>query len=188
MRTFLFLCIVFLFAGQAPAGNAVSDACKRLCETEKECVRKCVGHAELMELRADLINMAAAFHKDPELRMTALRTGAGLDAFEICGKSGWSTDNKLICLRAYPTPELMRSCKKLSPREDEQVLCVRNGKSAASVDACAKLLVSNELRVKCVSLQVTARATEACNLKGQGSRDRLRCLETSAGRRPASED
>lgn len=167
------------------AGNAVSEACKRLCEAERDCVRKCVGHSELMELRADLINVAADFHKEPELRLTALRTGASLETFDICRKSGWSTDNQLTCLRAYPTPELMKSCKKLSPREEEQVKCIRMGKTAAEVDACMKILVSNDLRLECVGLQLPVKVTEGCDLKGRGSRDRVECLKRS-DRVPAS--
>jgi hypothetical protein len=168
------------------AGSAVNDACKRLCETERECVRKCVGHSELMELRADLINVASDFHKEPELRLTALRTGASLETFEICRRSGWSTANQLTCLRAYPTPELMKSCKKLSPREEEQVKCIRIGKTSAEVDACLKILVSNELRLECVGLKLAAEEIESCELKGKGSHDRLRCLKGSA-RHPASQ-
>ncbi len=177
----------FFLATNSHAGNAVNEACKELCKSGKDCIRRCVGHSELMELKADLIQLAAAFHKDPELRLTALRTGANKDSFEICGKSGWSTDNQLICLRSYPTPELMKSCKRLSPIEADQVKCVRNGRSAQAVDACSRILVSNDLRIRCVRLDLSAFETSACDLPGKGSKERLRCLERKSGRTPASD-
>ena len=177
MKSSLLLFLALFSLSGAHAGNAVNDACKRLCETDGDCVRKCVAHAELMELKADVIHVAAGFHKSVDMRLTALRTGASIETFETCGKSGWSTDNMLTCLRAYPTPELMKSCKKLSPREEDQVKCLRNGKTSAEVEACMKILVSTDLRLQCVGLQLEAKVTETCDLKGQGSRDRLRCLE-----------
>ena len=185
MKSSLLLFLALLPLSGAHAGNAVNDACKRLCETDSECVRKCVAHAELMELKADVIHVAAGFHKSVDMRLTALRTGASIETFEICSKSGWSTDNTLTCLRAYPTQELMKSCKKLSPREEDQVKCLRNGKTSAEVEACLKILVSTDLRLQCVGLQLSAEATEGCNLKGQGSRDRLHCLERAP--RPAAD-
>lgn len=177
MKLFLFIIALILIATRAFAGNALHDACKHLCETDSECVRKCVAHSELMELRAEVVNAASDFHKKPELRLTALRTGANLEAFEVCRKSGWSTDNQLTCLRASPSPGLMKSCKLLSPREDDQVKCIRSGKVAGEVEACLKILVSADLRLQCVGLQLSVKATEACDLKGQGSKDRMRCLE-----------
>lgn len=186
MKLYLFLFTALLPLPRAHAGNAVNDACKRLCDAEGSCVRKCVAHAELMEVKADLINVAAGFHKSADMRLTALRTGASLETFEICGKSGWSMDNTLTCLRSYPTPELMKSCKKLSPREEDQVKCLRNGKSSAEVEACLKILVSADLRLQCVGLQLDVKATAACELNGQGSRDRLRCLERAPKSAPGA--
>lgn len=174
------------------ASNSVHDACRRLCESEKDCVRKCVGHAELMEVRAELVNTAAKFHKDPEVLMTALRSGANVETFELCATTGWSTEGKLTCLRSYPTRELIKSCKRLSTREEEQVRCVRNGKTAAEVDRCASILTDPGMRMECLDLEVTAMESGSCARSGAGSRERLECLRradtkrTGRDRSPAS--
>jgi hypothetical protein len=169
----LLLIPVSLLAGS----NSAHEACRRLCDVGSECVRKCVGHVELMECRAEVVNAAAEFHKSADIRLTALRTGASLETFDICRKTGWSTDNKLICLRSYPTADLVKACKSMSAREEDQVNCVRNGKSAADVEACNRLLVSGDMRLKCVGLEVSAMEAESCDRKGQGSLQRLECLK-----------
>ena len=109
MKPLLFLFIFSLFAPAQAANNCVHDACRRLCETERDCVRRCVSHTELMEVRAEIVNTAADFHKLPEVRLMALRTGASLETFDLCQKTGWSSDNKLICLRSYPSVEVIKS-------------------------------------------------------------------------------
>jgi|GEM_PF-5575746 len=185
MRTFFFSLFLLISLSASAANNSVHEACRRLCEVEADCLRRCVSHAELMEVRADLVNVAADFHKNPEIRLTALRTGASLDTFGLCGKTGWSTDNKLICLRSYPTAELIKSCKNLSPREEDQVRCVRNGKSSVEVDACSSLLTSPELRLECIGLPITAQQAFSCKVSGLGSQQRLDCLKR-LDRSPAS--
>jgi hypothetical protein len=187
MKFFLIISI-FLLLLSVPsdaANNSIHEACRRLCDVEVDCVHRCVGHAELMEVRAELVNVAAEFHKSPDVRLTALRTGASLETFEMCTKTGWSTENKLICLRSYPTASLIKACKNLSPREDDQVRCVRNGKTTAEVEACNRLLVSANIRLECVGLHAGADATETCDQKGRGSLQRLECLKGNR-RAPAS--
>jgi len=182
----LFFLFLFLLAPPAEAsGSSAHEACRRLCENESDCVRRCVAHVELMEVKANLVNIAADFDKSVEVRMTALRSGASIETFSICGKSGWSTHNKLICLRSYPTPELMKSCKALSAREADQIRCLRNGKASADVDSCNRLLVSPDLRLECLGLEIAADEMSPCAGKGFGSRERLHCLRRLE-RSPAS--
>lgn len=184
MKTSLFLTFLLFTLSASAAGNSVHEACKNLCSTLSDCVRKCVAHAELMEVRASLVNTAANFHKDPETRMVALRSGANAETFDLCGKTGWSTENKLICLRSYPTPELMKSCKKLSPLEEDQVRCVRNGKTAAEVEKCADTLLDTSMRLECLGLEVTAHEITDCGNIKAGSAQRLSCLRQADARKP----
>ncbi len=185
MKSLFILFLLLLALPAEAAGSSAHEACRRLCENEGDCVRRCVGHVELMEVKANLVNTAADFDKSVEVRMTALRSGASIETFSICGNSGWSTHNKLICLRSYPSPELMKSCKTLSSREADQVRCLRNGKSSADIDTCNRILVSPDLRLECLGLQITAKEMSPCEGKGSGSRERLDCLRR-LDRSPAS--
>lgn len=183
MKSLFSIAVLLLACTALAANHSVHDACKRLCATASDCVHKCVSHAELMEIRPDLVNVAADFHKDPEMRMTALRSGASMETFDLCKKTGWSTENKLICLRSYPTAELIKSCKKLSAAEEDQVRCVRNGKSSAEIDKCSSMLVDTKMRLECLGLEVSAKASDECGSLNQGSRQRLDCLRSADSRR-----
>jgi hypothetical protein len=176
-RTLLFAPFVFLASLAFAANNSVNEACKRLCETESECVRKCVGHAELFELRCEFISAAADWSPTIETRMKVLRSGANLEVLEICQKTGWSLENKLTCLRSYPTPEVLKACKKLSPRQEEQMRCLRMGKSEAEVNACIALVPGSDLALACLQKQVTAQETRECRRMGLDSKARMDCLE-----------
>lgn len=124
---FVILALFFAIPARA-ANNAVNDACKRLCDTDGECVKKCVGQAELFELKADFINAVTDFTKLPGDRMRALRSGANLEVLALCKQSGWSLDNMMICLRSYPTAEVIKGCKRKSQLQETQVECMRQGK------------------------------------------------------------
>ena len=177
MKMALWILSLFLALPVSAANNAVHEACKRLCDNESECVRKCVGHAELFELRADFINAVADFTKKTDDRMRALRSGADLEILALCKGTGWSLDNKMICLRSYPTPEVIRNCKRLSPREEEQVHCVRLGKSEADVDACIRIVPGTDRRLECLERGVTAKDAGDCHEQGGDTYEKMKCLE-----------
>jgi hypothetical protein len=159
------------------ANNAVHDACKRLCETDGDCVHKCVGQAELFELRPDFVNAVADWTKNPEDRMRALRSGANLEILALCQQTGWSLDNKMICLRSYPTPQVIKNCKKLSPLQEEQVRCVRSGKTEAEIDACIRLVPGAGHRLDCIERRVSVEARHTCGEDGGDSFEKMGCLE-----------
>lgn len=128
MKTTLAILLCSLHAIAAIAATSgVNEACKQLCDQEAACLKKCVGHAELFEIRPELIKSVAAFDPDTETRLKVLRTGASAETLELCKKADWSLENTLICLRSYPTRDLMKACTKAKRGEDEQVECVRSG-------------------------------------------------------------
>jgi hypothetical protein len=173
----VFCTLLVFFATTAWAGNnAVNEACKRLCNVESGCVRRCVGHAELFELKSDFINAVADWTKTPDDRMTALRSGANLEILSLCKQTGWSLDNMMICLRSYPTPEVIKACKKLSPLQEEQVRCVRRGKTDAEVEACNRLVPGSDRRLECLDRNVTAQDVTTCREEGGDSYEKMRCL------------
>ncbi len=172
------LLLVSLFAQPARgANNSVNEACKRLCETESECVRKCVAHAELFELKSDLIDNVADWTPVVETRMKVLRTGANNEILALCKQTGWSLDNMLTCLRSYPTKEVIRECKKLSSLQEEQVRCIRLGKTSAEIEACSLLVPASNQRLECLSRTITAQETRECRKYGMNSQQRMNCLE-----------
>lgn len=178
MNRTLFLLPLLFFASLALAANrGVPEACKRLCDSESECVRKCVSQAELFELRSDFIDASTAWGKTAEVRMRVLRSGANIDTIALCKTTGWSEENKLTCLRSYPTPSMLKLCKKLSSREEEQVQCLRTGKTEAEVDACINLVPGTDLRLECLHKDTTALETRQCNRNGLDSRARMNCLQ-----------
>jgi hypothetical protein len=175
-----FFIFLFLLASPAhAANNAVNLACKSLCASESECVRRCVGQAELFELNADFINAVTEWTKKPDDRMRALRSGANIEILQICKTTGWSLDNMMICLRSYPTPEVIKACKRLSALQEEQVRCVRMGKVDAEVDACSKLFPGSDRRLLCLEKNITAEDTNECRTLGGDSYEKASCLDRS---------
>ena len=83
----------------------------------------------------------------------------------------------MICLRSYPTPEVIRNCKRLSPLEEEQVQCVRLGKTEAEIDACNQLFPGSDGRLNCLERVVSAQETLACREQGGDSEKKLNCIE-----------
>ncbi len=166
-----------MLASLALAGQGTTEACKRLCEGEGECLRKCVAQVELFELKRDFIEASTEWSAAVDTRMRVLRSGANMETISICKKTGWSEENKLTCLRSYPTPGVMKNCKKLSSLEDEQVRCVRTGKTEAEIDACTNLVPGSDLRLECLQRDVTALEVRQCNRSGLDSRARMQCLE-----------
>ena len=174
---FALLTLGFLFVLPAWAGgNAVNESCKGLCNSDGECVRKCVGQAELFELKSDFINAVTDWTKKPDDRMRALRSGANAEILSLCSQTGWSLDNKMICLRSYPTPEVIKSCKKLSPLQEEQVRCLRMGKTDVEVSACVNLTPGSDMRLDCLQRNVTAQDAISCRKEGGDSFEKMNCL------------
>jgi hypothetical protein len=177
LNLLLLLILVGLLLPAQAANNSVNVACKRLCDTQSECVRKCVAHAELFELNSDFVNATADWSPDPEIRMKVLRTGANVEILALCKQTGWSLDNMLTCLRSYPTPEVIKSCKKLSTGQEEQVRCIRMGKTSAEIEACTLLAPSASQRLECLGKEVTAQETRECRRLGPDIQQRMQCLD-----------
>jgi len=160
------------------ANNAVNLACKSLCNAESDCVRRCVGQAELFELKPEFISAVAEWTQKPDDRMRALRSGANLEILDLCKQTGWSLDNMMVCLRSYPTFEVIKSCKRLSPLQEEQVRCVRMGKTDAEVESCRKLFPGTDRRLECLSRNVVAYDIDHCRPYGDTAA-KARCLEAA---------
>jgi hypothetical protein len=198
MKSVLFIFFLLFAPRTYAANNAVNLACKSLCASESECVRRCVGQAELFELNADFINAVTDWSKKPDDRMRALRSGANVEILQLCKATGWSLENMMICLRSYPTPEVIKACKRLSTLQEDQVRCVRAGKVDAEVDACNKLFPGSDRRLLCLQKYTTAQDTDACRTLGGDSYEKATCLDrseavrlgearkTNLDRRPAS--
>lgn len=179
MKLALFTFSLLLSATHAHAvNNAVNLACKALCNSENDCVRRCVGQAELFELRPEFINAVTDWTKKPDDRMRALRSGANQEILDLCKQTGWSLDNMMICLRSYPTFDVIRNCKKLSPLQEEQVRCVRMGKTDAEIESCSKLFPGSDRRLECLSRNVVASDIDHCRHYGDTAA-KARCLEAA---------
>ncbi|MGZ3653328.1 MAG: hypothetical protein ACXVB9_12840 [Bdellovibrionota bacterium] len=179
-RAIIILSLLFTSPTQA-GNNAVNESCKSLCNSESDCVRRCVGQAELFELKSDFINAVTEWTKNPDDRMRALRSGANHEILQLCQSTGWSLDNKMICLRSYPTPDVIKSCKKLSPLQEEQVRCVRMGKTEAEVDACNRLVPGSDRRLECLERNVSAQDSINCRNLGGDTFEKMSCLRNAEG-------
>jgi hypothetical protein len=177
MRLSVFILTLLLALPASAANNAVNGACRQLCDGDSDCVRKCVGQAELFELRAEFIRAVTEWTVKPDDRMRALRSGANLEILDLCKRTGWSLENMMICLRSYPTRDVIKNCKKLSTLQEEQVQCVRLGKTEAEIDACVRFVPAPNFRLTCLEHQVSMRELKSCDAQGGDSRERMRCLE-----------
>jgi hypothetical protein len=159
------------------AGVAVHDACRRLCENEAECLRRCISHSELFELNADFVNACTDYNPSVEVRMKVLRSGATRDLLPLCKDTGWGIDNVLICLRSYPTPEVLKACKKLSPKEEDQVRCLRSGNTNAQIEGCFKFGDSTKERLSCLDYHLDIAQPRRCREKASSAEGRLACMD-----------
>lgn len=169
--------LLLLLCSAAQAGSKIADACSELTNRDPALTKNCVNHAELFEVEAPFIRAVTQFHRSVEVRMKALKSGASVDTLNLCKSTGWNLDNTLSCLRAYPTPEVVRDCKKLSPKEDDQLKCVREGRDTSQINACLEISPLIPERISCLNLDVPAMATINCENKFHTFKERLRCMQ-----------
>lgn len=186
MKLWALILSFLLLPSLASAGlraSKVAESCRALTDGDRELLPKCVNHAELFEVDAKLIREFAGFHRDVEIRMKALKSGADSEGLALCKEAGWNLENTLSCLRSYPTRSLLKSCKKLSPNnEDEQLKCLRLGRETAEVDACAGIGATTDEAFRCLEIHATAMQVLHCKRAGLG-KPAFRCLNKIVGLR-----
>jgi hypothetical protein len=168
----------FLFGTElAEAGGPLARACSDLVAQDRSLLKKCVSHSEFFELNSAFIQECTRFHKDVDIRMKFLKSGANLEILQICKGAKWSMNGTLTCLRSYPTDELMRSCKKISPSEEDQIRCVRAGVDHSQVESCLALSKDLEQRFRCMKMGVPSFEAKRCERIGKTENDKFSCLQ-----------
>jgi hypothetical protein len=176
-RTFLLLICLCLLPPPLAEARTLVAACRDLVNGDKKLTRNCVNHGEFFELKAAYVRACLEFHREVDVRMRCLKSGADLEILEICRNSGWSLNSTLSCLRSYPTRELMRACKRLSEKEEEQLRCVRIGRESKQVEACLELLREPVSRLECLRMDIPVTEAKRCQARAKGAKTRIGCLE-----------
>lgn len=175
----LFLLLSLIFAPAFSwAGAEAHDSCRKLCDNEADCLRRCVSHVELFELTPSFVDLVTDFHPSVEVRMKVLRSGASREILPLCKETGWNIDNVISCLRSYPTPAVIKACKKISPKEEEQVRCLRSGNNSAQVESCSEFGATTAEHLECLGYQADLHVSRRCRSPEKSSRaERIQCME-----------
>jgi hypothetical protein len=167
----------FLFGTELAEAGPLARACSELVEADRPLLKKCVSHSEFFELNSAFINECTKFHKNIDIRMKCLKSGANLEILQVCKTAKWSIEGTLTCLRSYPTDELMRSCKKISSSEEDQIRCVRSGADHSQVESCLTFSNKMEQRFRCMKMDVPSFEAKRCERISNSENGRFSCLQ-----------
>ena len=171
------LLLAFLSLQTAQAGRD-ADACLALTNGDRVLARKCKSHLETFEQDYKFADACRTLHKDVDVRMRCLRSGANLDILEMCKSARWSLDGTLTCLRSYPSKDSIKICKQISKDEAEQLRCVRTGKESTQIQACMDLVEKKDQRFECLQKDVPIAEVRRCGKISKGGEAKIGCLES----------